>query len=288
MFSNNRITTSTQDFSQKNKLKEFIDSADSVVIGAGSGLSASAGLLYSGKRFEDSFFDFIEKYHYSNMYTAAFQRYESPEEHWAYWSRHINLNRYEFSPGEVYSALLGMVEGKEYFVITTNVDHCFQKSGFDKQRLFYTQGDYGLWQCSRPCHDKTYDNKETVLEMVKHQQDMKVPSELIPTCPRCKAPMSMNLRSDGTFVQDEGWGEAMKRYETFIRRNSRGRVMYLELGVGYNTPSIIKYPFWQYTHQNKDAYLVSVNMNEEPVPKEIKDRTTRLVGDIGSILINNT
>ncbi len=288
MFSNNQTMKSTDGFSEYSaRLRELIDESDTIVIGAGAGLSAAAGLLYNGDRFSQNFPDFIEKYHYRDMYSAAFQRYDSPAEHWAYWSRHIDLNRYEFVPNEVYRTLYYLVSDKDYFVLTTNVDHCFQKSGFDKKRLFYTQGDYGLWQCSVPCHQSTYDNEDTVKQMVARQGGMKVPSELLPNCPKCGAPMSMNLRSDSTFVQDDGWSDAMNRYERFISSHRGGRVLYLELGVGYNTPSIIKYPFWQYTYQNKAARFVSVNMTEEAVPKEIMDRSHLLIGDIRSILTDH-
>ncbi len=266
-------------------LKGIINDCDAVVVGAGAGLSAAAGLLYNGERFTENFADFIQKYHYDNMYSAAFQRYTSQEEHWAYWSRHIELNRYAFDPGEVFRTLLQLVGGRDYFVITTNVDHCFQKSGFDKKRLFYTQGDYGLWQCSRPCHSATYDNVETVREMVQAQKDMKIPSQLIPHCPRCGANMSMNLRSDATFVEDKGWHDAAARYEKFINEHRHGRVVYLELGVGYNTPSIIKYPFWQFVYQNKDATYISINKEKQPIPKEIESRSYVVADDVSNLFV---
>ena len=228
---------------QIEKLKEAIKKADAILIGAGAGLSTSAGFTYSGQRFEQYFSDFAAKYGFRDMYSGGFYPYETLEEHWAYWSRYIQINRYENPPKLVYDTLLKLVDGKDYFVLTTNVDHCFQKAGFDKKRLFYTQGDYGLWQCSEPCHQGTYDNEAVVCQMVSEQRDMRVPSELIPRCPRCGKPMSMNLRADDTFVQDEGWYAAAQRYEDFVRRHSGKAVLYLELGVGMNTPGIIKYPF---------------------------------------------
>ena len=190
---------------QIEKLKEAIKGADTILIGAGAGLSTSAGFTYSGQRFEQYFADFAAKYGFRDMYSGGFYPYETLEEQWAFWSRNILINRYENPPKPVYDTLLKLVVGKDYFVLTTNVDHCFQKAGFDKKRLFYTQGDYGLWQCSEPCHQGTYDNEAVVCQMVSEQRDMRVPSELIPRCPRCGKPMSMNLRADDTFVQDEGW-----------------------------------------------------------------------------------
>lgn len=184
----------------------------------------------------------------------------------------------------VYDTLLGLVEGKDYFVLTTNVDHCFQKTGFDKKRLFYTQGDYGLFQCSEPCCQKTWDNETVIRQMMEQQRDMRIPSELIPLCPHCGKPLTMNLRSDGKFVQDEGWYAAAQRYEDFLRRHQGGQILCLELGVGYNTPGIIKYPFWQMTAENPRATYVCINYGEVVCPKEIEGRSICIDGDIGWVL----
>ena len=266
------------------RLKQELDTADAVVIGAGSGLSTSAGFLYTGERFQKYFGDFIAKYGFRDMYSGGFYPFDSLEEHWAYWSRYICINRYLDAPKPVYQELLKLVQGKDYFVLTTNVDHCFQKTGFDKQRLFYTQGDYGLWQCSRPCHQKTYDNETIVKKMVAEQKDRKIPSELIPRCPVCGAPMTMNLRSDNTFVQDEGWYAAANRYDDFIRRHKELHILYLELGVGANTPSIIKYPFWQMTAKNSKAVYACVNQGEAFSPEQIMRQSICINADIGSVI----
>lgn len=266
------------------RLNAALVDADAVVIGAGAGLSASAGLTYSGERFQQHFGDFIEKYGIQDMYSGGFYPFQTLEEYWAWWSRHIMVNRYEKAPKPVYDDLLALVRDKNYFVLTTNVDHQFQRAGFDKSRLFYTQGDYGLWQCSKPCHQTTYDNEETVRHMVAEQRDMKVPTELIPRCPQCGRPMTMNLRCDGTFVQDAGWYQAAGRYEDFLRRHKGGNVLFLELGVGSNTPVIIKYPFWQYTHKNPEAVYACVNLGEAAAPREIADRSICLDADIGSVI----
>lgn len=285
MFSRILTKQSTAAYSaQVERLKQALDSADAVVIGAGAGLSASAGLTYSGERFETYFKDFADKYGIRDMYSGGFYPFASLEEYWAWWSRHIMVNRYEPAPKPVYDNLLKLVEGKDYFVLTTNVDHQFQLAGFDKKRLFYTQGDYGLWQCSEPCHRRTYDNEETVRRMFAEQRDMRVPTELIPRCPVCGKPMTMNLRADDTFVQDEGWYHAQSRYQDFLRRHEGMRVVFLELGVGRNTPVIIKYPFWKYTHNNTNAFYACINFQEAFAPREISGRSVCVGVDIGEFL----
>lgn len=266
------------------RLKHEIRTADAILIGAGAGLSTSAGFTYTGKRFTDTFADFISKYGFRDMYSGGFYPFETLEEHWAYWSRYIYINRYQDAPKDTYADLLALVQGKDYFVLTTNVDHCFQKAGFDKHRLFYTQGDYGLWQCSKPCHSKTYDNEEILRRMVAEQKDMRVPSELVPRCPVCGAPMSMNLRADATFVEDEGWHRAAERYQDFIRRHDRLHVLFMELGVGANTPGIIKYPFWKMVYQNPRAAYACVNLSEAYCPAEIRKRSICIDEDIDEVL----
>lgn len=283
------------------KFHEILDSAECVVVGAGAGLSASAGFSYSGGRFRKYFSDFEAKYHFHDMYSGGFADFCSLEENWAYWSRFIYINRYMHAPLPVYEKLLELVRAKDYFVITTNVDHCFQKAGFDKKRLFYTQGDYGLFQCCVPCHKKTYDNEEIVKKMLvsqgfefkdsENKKDgglifpenplkMEIPSELVPHCPVCGKPMSMNLRCDETFVEDDGWHEAARRYQDFLEKHKNARTLFLELGVGENTPGIIKYPFWNLTYKNKNAFYASLNMEKEEIPIEIKARSVLIKGDI--------
>lgn len=254
------------------------------MIGAGAGLSTSAGFTYNGERFQKYFGDFGAKYGFSDMYSGGFYPFKTSEEFWGYWSRYIWINRYRDPPKPVYKDLLSLVQDKDYFVLTTNVDHCFQKAGFDKKRLFYTQGDYGLWQCETPCHQKTYDNEDIVRQMIERQAEGKVPTELIPRCPVCGRPMTMNLRSDDTFVQDEGWYLAADRYTDFLRGHRKGKVVYLELGVGNNTPGIIKYPFWRYTLDNPEAVYACVNLYRAYAPREIADRAICMDGDIGEML----
>jgi NAD-dependent SIR2 family protein deacetylase len=269
---------------QIEKLKSALETADAVIIGAGAGLSTSAGLTYDGERFQKHFADFIAKYHFRDMYSAGFYPYATPEEHWAYWSRHIYYNRYEPSVLKLYLDLLELLNSKNYFVITTNVDHQFQLAGFDKKRLFYTQGDYGLWQCSVPCHQATYENETTVRRMIAEQRDMRVPTELLPTCPKCGKPMVMNLRSDDRFVEDAGWRKAQSRYADFLQTYANGNVLFLELGVGGNTPVIIKYPFWKMTYQNPKAVYCCINLGEAVAPKEINEQSICIDADIGQVL----
>ena len=278
-------TKSTENYwSDIRRLKEVLECADAIVIGAGAGLSTSAGHSYTGERFLKYFADFHEAYGIRDMYSGGFYPFRTLEEKWAWWSRQIYCNRYESGAGKPYTDLLQLVEGKNYFVITTNVDHQFQKAGFDKQRLFYTQGDYGLWQCSVPCHLKTYDNEVQVREMVARQENMRIPAELIPTCPRCGKPMEMNLRADERFVEDEGWHKASGRYHEFIRRCQGVDVVYLELGVGGNTPGIIKYPFWRMTIANENATYVCINYGEASAPDYMADQAICINEDIGKVL----
>ena len=269
---------------QLQKLKHELDTADAVVIGAGAGMSTAAGMAYDGQRFEKYFSDFQEKYGIRDMYSGGFYPYNTLEEYWAWWSRHILINRYEAGVGGPYTDLLELIRDKDYFVLTTNVDHQFQLAGFDKKRLFYTQGDYGLWQCSKPCHDKTYDNEDTVRKMVAEQKDMRIPTALVPKCPFCGTPMTMNLRTDDTFVQDEGWYGAAARWEEFIRRHKNMHILFLELGVGANTPGIIKYPFWQMTAKNPHAVYACINLGQAYCPREIEHQSICLDGDIQKVL----
>ena len=308
------------------RLKEALEKADAVVIGAGAGLSTSAGFTYSGERFEQYFSDFAKEYGFTDMYSGGFYPFQTLEEHWAYWSRYIWINRYQNAPKPVYEQLYELVRKKDYFVLTTNVDHCFQKAGFDKHRLFYTQGDYGLFQCSRPCHEETYDNEEIIRRMLESQGytveneknstkelqketdhlqngaataagcqtlclaektslQRKISPDLMPRCPKCGAPMTMNLRCDDTFVQDEGWHRASERYAEFLRRHEKMQVLFLELGCGYNTPGIVKYSFWQMTDRNPNAVYACLNYGQAYAPEEIRKRSICINQDIGEILL---
>lgn len=285
MFSRMWTTKSTGTYLERiERLKKELEMTDAVVIGAGAGLSTSAGFVYNGERFKQHFSDFEEKYGFHDMYSGGFYPYCTLEEHWAYWSRYIYVNRYMDAPKPVYDKLLGLVKDKDYFVITTNVDHCFQKAGFDKKRLFYTQGDYGLFQCSEPCCNETFENEAIIRSMMEQQQNIRIPSALLPVCPHCGKPLTMNLRSDNRFVEDEGWHKAAERYELFIRRHQNMRVLFLELGVGYNTPGIIKYPFWQMTAKNPKITYACVNDGEAIGPKEIEQQAIYFNGDIGKVL----
>ena len=275
----------TTDYSVQIKdLQTALSEADTVIIGAGAGLSTSAGFVYTGERFKKYFSDFAAKYGIKDMYSGGFYPFATPEEHWAYWSRYIYINRYMNAPKPVYDDILKLVQDKDYFVITTNVDHCFQKAGFDKKRLFYTQGDYGLFQCSEPCCQETFENEALICEMVKRQDNMKIPTELLPTCPHCGKPLTMNLRSDDKFVEDEGWHRAAERYENFLRTRAGGKILFLELGVGYNTPVIIKYPFWQMTAKNPDATYACINQGQAVYPEDLEPQAICINADIGDTL----
>lgn len=285
-------------------LKWQLDTADAVVIGAGSGLSTAAGYIYTGERFQKYFPDFIQKYGIRDMYSGGFYPYSSMEKFWGFWCRYIWINRYAPVPSDLYERLHDLVADKDYFVLTTNVDHCFQRSGFDKHRLFYTQGDYGLFQSSSPkkaSADKTYDNYDIIRKMVlsegyeiaddgellipEHADiKMEIPSELVPVCPDDGEKMTTNLRSDDTFVEDEGWHQAAERYQEFLRRHENLHVLYLELGVGMNTPVIIKFPFWKYTAENKNAFYACVNYGEAGCSEDIVKRSVCIDADISDVV----
>ena len=285
MFSRIWTKPSTKSCSEPmERLKAALQGCDAVVIGAGSGLSTAAGFTYTGERFEKCFSDFAAKYGIKDMYSGGFYPFPTMEEFWAYWSRYIFINRYQDAPKPVYDDLLKLVADKDYFVITTNVDHCFQKAGFDKKRLFYTQGDYGLFQCSEPCCQETFDNEAVIRQMMEQQEDMKIPTKLLPVCPHCGKPLTMNLRSDNKFVEDEGWHRAAERYENFLRTHAGQKTLFLELGVGYNTPVIIKYPFWQMTTKNPNATYVCINQGQAVCPREIQQQSICINADIGSAL----
>ena len=272
-------------YSEKiDRLRTALHEADAVVIGAGSGLSTAAGFTYAGERFDRYFSDFAERYGIRDMYAGGFYPFPTQEIFWAYWSRYIFINRYQDPPKPVYEDLLKLVADKDYFVITTNVDHCFQKAGFDKKRLFYTQGDYGLFQCSGPCCQETLDNEAAIREMMERQEHMEIPTELLPVCPHCGRPMTMNLRCDDTFVEDEGWHAAAERYAGFLRTRAGQKILFWELGVGYNTPVIIKYPFWNMTAKNPKAIYACVNLDGAVTMQGLEKRSVLIDGDIGRVL----
>ena len=285
MFSRIWTKPSTKSCSEPmERLKAALQDSDAVVIGAGSGLSTAAGFIYTGERFETYFSDFARKYGFRDMYSGGFYPFDMLEEYWAYWSRYIYINRYQDAPKPVYEDLFKLVQDKDYFIITTNVDHCFQKAGFDKKRLFYTQGDYGLFQCSEPSCQETFDNEAVIREMVKRQENMKVPTELLPSCPHCGKPLTMNLRCDDTFVEDEGWHAAAERYENFLRTRAGQKILFLELGIGYNTPVIIKFVHQEETRKNKLATYACINLYQAFGPDDIKDRSIYIAADCGEVI----
>lgn len=283
------------------RLRAEIENADAIVIGAGAGLSTAAGFTYSGERFDHWFFDFKERFGFTDMYSGGFYPFPDDETRWAFWARNIYINRYLEPPKPVYRELLKLMEGKNYFVITTNVDHCFQRAGFEKTRLFYTQGDYGLFQRAGGKIKKTYDNQSWVMKAMAAQGfisdengvfrvpkdqsiSMAVPGELIPTCPDDGGPVSMNLRADDTFVEDAGWHAAAERYTEFLQSAEGKHVLFLELGVGGNTPMIVKYPFWAMTAENPDAVYACLNYSDAFCPERIRVQSICLDGDCGEVL----
>ena len=265
-------------------LKQWLAEAEAVLVGAGAGLSEAAGLTCGGERFRRYFSDFSAEYGFRDAYAGGFYPFPSPEAYWAFWARNIYYNRYARQVGQPYFDLLAALDGKEYFVLTTNVDHCFRDAGFEKARLFYTQGDYGLFQCSVPCRQRTYENEAAVREMVRAERNLRVPTALLPRCPVCGKPMVPNLRIDGTFAEDDGWHAARRRFAAFADVHKHDRILYLELGVGMNTPSVIKYPFWRMTAQNKNARYACVSLDAAFAPAEIASRSLCLAADLKEVL----
>ena len=283
------------------RLKNEIETADAIVIGAGAGLSTAAGFTYSGERFEKYFFDFAARFGIRDMYSGGFYPFPDAETRWAWWARHIYFNRYVEAPKPVYRDLYELVKDKDYYVITTNVDHQFQTAGFDKKRLFYTQGDYGLFQSVNPKIRKTYDNEDWVMQAMEAQGfvrnadgvfdvpadnkiSMRIPTELIPKCPDDGSDMTMNLRSDDSFVEDEGWHRASAAYSDFLKSRDGLHVLFLEIGIGANTPVIVKYPFWQMTNDNENAVYACLNYNEAYCPHQIEERSIVIDGDSGEVI----
>lgn len=271
-------------YSKINRISKMLEQAEAIVIGAGAGLSASAGLSYSGKRFKENFAEFIEKYNMEDMYSAGFYPFDTHEEKWAYWSKHIVCNRYQPGATKLYKELFQLMKDKNYFVITTNVDHQFWLSGFENDRIFATQGDYGLFQCAKSCHRNLYNNELEVKAMISQQKNCKIPNTMVPKCPQCGGDMEVNLRFDSSFVEDETWYEAAERYNEFLNIYQNKKILFLELGVGMNTPGIIKYPFWQLVHQLKQSFYICINKGQAWAPDEIKERAVCIDCDISQVL----
>lgn len=265
---------------------EAIENAEYILIGAGAGLSDAAGLKYSGKRFTDRFQDFIEKYGMEDLYSSSFYLFKTLEEKWAYWARHISLNRYETTATELYKKLYNLVNEKKYFVLTTNVEHQFWKAGFPDEKIFATQGDYGYIQCAKGCHSKLYDNEILVSEMLKQTNDCKIPSELVPKCPVCGGEMDVNVRKDQYFIQDEAWDRACDNYSSFLKELQNKNVVFIELGVGFNTPTIIRYPFEQMTYVNPNATIIRLNRDYPEGSVENENKTISFEEDMTEVISN--
>lgn len=279
------IMTTTGNYEDECKrLYKEIEEADAIIVGAGAGLSSSAGLNFDGDRLKQHFGDFIQKYGIKDMYTGCFTDFESNEERWAYWSRWAYINRYLDIPKDTHKKLYELIKDKDYFVLTTNIDHTFQRAGYPKERLCYTQGDFGLFQCSSPCHTSTYDNYELLKKMYETQKDMKVDSSLIPHCPKCNKEMDFNLYWDHTFVRDEGWHIAHHRYLEYIEKHRNSKIVYLELGVGFNSPGVIKVPFWNLVYKNKNAIFASINLLRPCFPEQIKNQSIVIKEDIDKVI----
>jgi NAD-dependent SIR2 family protein deacetylase len=258
--------------------------ADNILVGGGAGLSDAAGLHYSGRRFTDNFAPFIAKYGFDDLYTSSFYPFDSSEEKWAYWTKHINLNRYQEAATALYRDLLHLVNGRRYFVLTTNVDHQFRKAGFPEDKVFSVQGDYGYFQCATGCHNTLYYNETRIAEMLRRMEGCRIPPELIPRCPVCDGEMDVNVNKDACFVRDACWHDSQRRYLEFLRACDRKRVVFLELGVGFNTPGIIRFPFERLVHANPNAVLIRINRNHPRGMPEIENRTIAFTEDMACVV----
>lgn len=266
------------------EFKNALESAEAVVIGAGAGFSDAAGIKYVGKRFTDNFQDFIKKYNMEDLYTSSFYPFKTQEERWAYWAKHVSLNRFETPATNLYTDLFDLVRDKNYFIITTNVEHQFWKANFPNEKIFATQGDYGYIQCAKGCHNELYDNDSLVANMISATKDCKIPSSLVPKCPVCGGEMDINVRKDRYFVQGEDWDIAYNNYEKFIENNENKKIVFIELGVGYNTPGIIRYPFEQMTNKNDKAVLIRLNKDYPQGPIENKSKTISFTEDMMEVI----
>jgi len=267
------------------KIKKWMHDADAIIIGAGAGLSDAAGIHYSGEKFEHDFKDFIKKYDMKDLYTSSFYPFETEEEKWAYWAKHIYFSYYERKHTDLYKKLFNLVKDKDYFVITTNTDGQFINNGFAKERIFEVQGSYSKLQCSTPCHNKLYDNEKLVKEMLDSiDENLKIPASLVPKCPVCGRVMSVNLRCDDTFVEDDNWRLSQNRYDDFLKNISDKNVLLLEFGVGFNTPGIIRFPFEQMVFLHDNFKLIRFNDKYAMVPKEIEDNSISVTDNINEVI----
>lgn len=266
------------------KAKKAIAEAEYILIGAGAGLSAAAGITYSGKRFTDNFGPFIKKYGFTDLYSSSFYPFETEEEKWAYWAKHIMLNRFEIGATKLYEDLGDLFHNKKYFVLSTNVESQFKKAGFPSDKVFQIQGDYGYLQCEKACHDKLYDNEALLKEMIEKISDCKIPSNLVPRCPVCGGNMDINLRKNGYFVQDERWYELDNRYKEFLQETMEKKIVYIEFGVGFNTPGIIRYPFERMTYNNEMATLIRLNRDHPEGFEETQEKTVTFREDVQQVV----
>ena len=243
------------------EIREAIKDAEYIIIGAGAGLSTAAGLEYGGQRFIDNFSDYISKYQMTDMYTAGFYPFETLEEKWGYWSKHIYINDVGAEGTRLYEKLHELVKDKQYFVITTNVDNQFTKSGFPSNKVYATQGSYNYFQCSKACHDSLYKNTGIIKEMVDNiDEELKIPGDMVPYCPKCGEPLDTNLRKDSYFVEDVYWHKQKEAYQKFLNEAKNHKTVLLEFGVGFNTPAIIRFPFESMTEKMPEWTLVRFNL----------------------------
>ena len=267
------------------QLAALIQESDAIVVGIGAGMSAADGFLYIGERFEHAFPDFIEKYQLLDMLQASLYDFEDWEEYWAFQSRFVALNYLDQPLGASYVYLRELLAQKPHHIITTNADNAFAIAGYDSNNVFHIQGEYALWQCSNHCHQQTYRDDAKIRQMIAEQTNMRIPSELIPRCPKCNAPFEINKRNEEKgMVEDADFHAQAKRYHAFLDAHSKGKVLYLEIGVGHTTPQFIKHPFQQRVAENPDALFVTLNHKHYRIPLAIRPQTVQFTGHIAELI----
>lgn len=265
---------------------DMIQKADYVLMGAGAGLSTAAGAVYGGTWFEKNFKEFKEKYgngpYMQDMYSAGFHPYPDEESFWGYWSKQAILGGIDLDVTPLYKDILKLLKDKRIFCLSTNADGQFQKAGYKEEQIFCTQGDYFHIQCQKACHQRTYNAVKLFKQMDQARKNCQIPTYMVPKCPICGGPMTMNLRCDQYFVQDEAWYQAEKRFGDFLNEalKSQKNLLLLELGVGFNTPTIIRFPFEKLVKENKQVNLIRLNLNEAVIPESIEQQAVGINKDI--------
>lgn len=290
MFSKMKTSESIKTYSDNiQKAADLIKNSDKILIGAGAGMSASGGISYAD---EVLFKKWFPRYYSMGMRSLVDMQSifwnvdeKNARSYWGYWANHIKHIRYDSPALKPYIDLFKLVKDKNYFVITTNVDGQFGKAGFAKKKIFEPQGEYALFQCDKPCKKEVFDNKEMINKMISNMDTniMKIREEDIPRCPYCKRLLKPNLRIDDSFVEEPHLVN-LDSYENFIHSSKKDSLVLIELGVGFDTPVIIRYPFQNIVYNYPNSSLIRINLDYADVPCEIENRSVSIKADIKKAL----